>query len=335
MAIFTISKPIDMFTPRVWQGGITSATATTIQINDDLGNATILGGSFIYSGNIVTGGVVSEYREFTASSQHYSVTGVTLGPPGVLGFLAAGDSLGLMLAAANAENAADRFEGSSGDDRLRGMAGNDDLWGFGGNDALHGDEGSDTLRGLSGNDQLDGGSGVDGAYFRGPRSEYTVTPTPAGYTVTDSNAARDGTDTLVGVERIQFFDSKIAIDVNGNGGQAYRLYQASFDRAPDPGGLGYWIGRLDQGAALRDVAQGFLGSAEFSSRYGSLDVNQFVAQLYQNVLHRPGEAEGLAYWTNHLNTGALVRSEVLMYFAESTENQAAVIGVIQNGMVYT
>jgi hypothetical protein len=333
MAIFTISKPIDMFTPRVWQGGITSATATTIQINDNLGNAAILGGSFIYSGNIVTGGVVSEYREFTASSQHYAVTGVTLGPPGVLGFLAAGDSLGLMLTAAAGS---DRFDGSSGDDRLRGLAGNDDLWGFGGADVLDGGEGLDILRGLFGNDQLDGGSGVDEAYFIGSRNQYTLTPTPTGYTVTDSNAARDGTDTLVGVERIQFFDSRIAVDVNGSGGQAYRLYQASFDRAPDPGGLGYWIGTLDRGAALRDIAQGFLGSAEFTALYGANPTTeQYVTLLYQNVLHRGPDAGGFNFWVGNLNANALSRADTLVQFSESPENQAALIGVMQQGMLYT
>jgi hypothetical protein len=33
----------------------------------------------------------------------------------------------------------------------------------------------------------------------------------------------------------------VALDVDGAAGQAYRLYQAAFDRAPDKNGLGYWI----------------------------------------------------------------------------------------------
>jgi serralysin len=52
------------------------------------------------------------------------------------------------------------------------------------------------------------------------------------------------------------------------------------------------------------------------------------------VLHRGADAGGASYWTGHLNAHDLSRAEVLAYFSESPENQAALIGTIQNGMTY-
>jgi hypothetical protein len=82
------------------------------------------------------------------------------------------------------------------------------------------------------------------------------------------------------------------------------------------------------------VARYFVDSPEFSARYGALDTAQFVTQLYANVLHRAPDQGGRDYWIGHLDQAHLTRAETLMYFSESAENQAALIGVIENGMTY-
>ena len=56
---------------------------------------------------------------------------------------------------------------------------------------------------------------------------------------------QDGEDTLVSVERLVFSDVTVALDLDGVGGQAYRIYKAAFDREPDSGGLGYWIAQME------------------------------------------------------------------------------------------
>ncbi len=197
---------------------------------------------------------------------------------------------------------------------------------------LTGTSGADRLTGLGGNDSIDGGAGVDTAVYSGARRAYTLTRTGTGYTVTGGT---DGTDTLVNVERLQFSDATVAIDIAGNGGMAYRLYQAAFNRTPDQGGLGYQMDALDKGLNIAQVAANFIASPEFSATYGSLNDTQFVSQLYQNVLHRAADAGGLAFHTGNLATGANTRSNVLVGFSESPEHQAALIGVIQGGMVFS
>ena len=170
--------------------------------------------------------------------------------------------------------------------------------------------------------------------FAGLRASYTVTRTATGMTVKD-NVGSDGTDTLLGIERLQFADVKIAMDVDGNGGMAYRLYQAAFNRTPDKGGLGFQMSALDGGYNIAAVAANFIASPEFTATYGALDNAAFVTQLYQNVLHRAPDASGLAFHVNNLATGANTRANVLVGFSESPENQAALIGTIQNGMEFS
>lgn len=201
------------------------------------------------------------------------------------------------------------------------------------NDVLNGSEVADTFFISNGNDMLSGGGGLDTVILSGTASYFTITKTTTGYTVTDK-AGNGGTDTLVNIERLQFADKWVALDIDGNAGQAYRLYQAAFNRQPDLGGLGYQMRELDNGLALATVAQNFINSPEFSATYGSLDDTDFINQMYLNVLHRPAEAAGLDFYENHLEAGTMTRAAVLVGFSESPENQANVIGVIENGMEY-
>lgn len=178
---------------------------------------------------------------------------------------------------------------------------------------------------------VDGGSGLDTLVLNGALSAYGISGNGSGtFTV---NSGAQGTDTLVNVERLVFSDFNVALDVNGNGGMAYRLYQAAFNRAPDAPGLGFQMKALDDGWGIAAVARNFIDSPEFSATYGSLNTEQFVTQLYQNVLHRAPDQAGLQFHVNNLNNG-LTRADVLAQFSESPENQAALIGIIQHGMVY-
>ena len=203
---------------------------------------------------------------------------------------------------------------------------------FFGADTLVGNNFNNILQGWGGADRIDGGAGVDTAVFSGLRSQSTVVRTTDGsLTVTGP----DGADTLVNVERLKFSNTHVALDTAGNGGQAYRLYQAAFNRTPEAAGLGFQIHAMDSGLGLKQLAQNFLNSPEFSRSYGSLDNTAFITRLYRNVLHRGPDAAGLAYHANDLATGASDRAQLLANFSESQENQAALIGSIQNGMAYT
>ena len=198
-----------------------------------------------------------------------------------------------------------------------------------------GSTGNDMLQGGAGDDILNGDAGLDTVIYTGARSHFTVTKASDGITVTDNTGA-EGIDTLSGIERIRFADTALAFDTDGAAGQAYRLYQAAFNRKPDIPGLGFWISYIDKGMSLAEVASRFEGSAEFINLYGSdISNDQLVTLLYKNVLHRDPELAGFTFWMNILNTGQQSRPVILTSFSESPENKAQIIGSIQDGMQYT
>jgi hypothetical protein len=203
---------------------------------------------------------------------------------------------------------------------------------FGGDDNFLGNSFDNWFLADAGNDTIDGSKGTDSVFYANVSSAFGVTRGASNLVVANASF---GTDTLTNVERLLFTDHAVAFDTAGAAGQAYRLYQAALDRAPDAGGLGYYIDKLDRGIGEHDIATGFINSPEFLSRFGAnLTDLQYVQQLYQNVLHRAGEDAGVSYQLDALQGGTVDRAQLLVNFSESPENQANLIGVMQQGMVY-
>jgi len=208
-------------------------------------------------------------------------------------------------------------------------------------DRITGSEVNDTFFTGRGNDDLSGGVGLDQLVAEGKRSGFNLNKRDATWLLEDKTSGNQsvGSDTLRSLERIKFSDSFVALDLDGNAGQAYRVYKAAFNRDPmngDTKGLGYWITQIDKGMNLTEVAARFVDSNEFRSLYGTNPTNeQFLTKLYTNVLGRQPEASGFNWWLNELNTNPTkTRAKVLADFAESAENQAGVLGLIGNGITY-
>ena len=103
-------------------------------------------------------------------------------------------------------------------------------------------------------------------------------------------------------------------------GEIQRLYQSVLDRTPDSSGFAYWVSARIEGLTLRAVADGFLNSDEYATRFGAGTDGDFVSRAYQNVLGRTGDSDGVAYWLGQLRAG-LPRTELVLLFSESPENQ--------------
>ena len=118
--------------------------------------------------------------------------------------------------------------GTAGRDAVEAGAGDDNLDGGGGADRLEGGTGDDVIKGgsdgskfrtdESGNQIIENGSPVplevwewgDRAVFKGKKSDFTITSNSDGtFTVKDNNTSDgdEGTDTLSGIEIIEFNDS--------------------------------------------------------------------------------------------------------------------------------
>ena len=177
-----------------------------------------------------------------------------------------------------------------------------------------------------------GNQGIDSVQYSMLYSQVTISTSNQSDTFfIDHNGVRDQ---LTNIERVQFLDKNIALDIDDNAGKAYRLYKAALDREPDTAGLGYWINDLDNGNSLVNISQGFINNTEFQKLYGiGLSKEQLITLLYENVLNRSPDQAGFDYWINDLNTGTSYAG-ALASFSESTENKANVIGQIEKGISY-
>ena len=181
---------------------------------------------------------------------------------------------------------------------------------------------------------VSGGTGVDQLDINVSSSRATLSADLKSFTYTKANGSFAGVY-LDSVERIHFTDQTLAFDVEGNAGQAYRLYKAAFDRTPDKEGLGFWISVLDKGASLESVAAGFVASQEFQTINGTHPTNlQLVSSLYQHVLGRAPDQAGLDFWTAQLDNNSLPVNNLLVSFSESNENKIALSGQISAGIEY-
>ena len=158
------------------------------------------------------------------------------------------------------------------------------------------------------------------------REDYKV-PLPKSYYDAFQNILQDKNQELIILEN---FNKDIigtfnqVTGLNTDSGEMFRLYNAAFARFPDADGLKYWIDQFSSGKNTRRVvAQSFLGSAEFTEKYGSnVSDETYVNNLYKNVLGRDADTEGLNYWVGNLSSGLETRYEALLGFAESAENKA-------------
>jgi len=142
-------------------------------------------------------------------------------------------------------SAANNIFAGAGDDHVKGGKFADGLAGGDGDDHIQGMQGDDILYGMAGNDNLNGGDGFDTAVLAGDRSTYVLTTSNGELRLTDLDAVangNDGTDTLVGIERLSFrggetlsISSPIVLDLDGDGTEllASSETNAAFDMDGD------------------------------------------------------------------------------------------------------
>jgi hypothetical protein len=95
-------------------------------------------------------------------------------------------------------------------------------------------------------------------------------------------------------------------------------YQTYLGRSGDAGGVGYWVGQLENGRTTDEqLAALFISSDEFYARHGGTD-DGWVRGLYRVVLSRDPDTDGMASWLSALQNG-WSRTQVAYAFTGSTE----------------
>jgi hypothetical protein len=146
--------------------------------------------------------------------------------------------------------------------------------------------------------------------------------------VLTDRAGRDGSDTLISSERLDFqsansslgstrididtFDGVATLDAD-DFAQIVELYIAYFNRAPDAVGLAFWGNAFADGLSMQDMAALFIDQDETRDTYpASLSNASFATSVYVNVLGRIPDPAGYDFWVGLLDEGAVGRDTFIL-----------------------
>ncbi len=187
----------------------------------------------------------------------------------------------------------------------------------------------------SGTDHVRGDAGVDTVVTSQQSSEVSL------FKSTDywgAFASIQNADRLYDVERIEFSDKKLALDLDGGqAGEVAKIIGAVFGAdylSPEFVGIG--LDLYAQGLTTREIANFAVETSLFRSMAGGTSDGQFIEQLYEAVTDgaRIGQ-DLLAALEGQLDAGKS-RAELVLDFADSSENLLNIdlIGLSQVGLEY-
>ena len=150
------------------------------------------------------------------------------------------------------------------------------------------------------------------------------------------DALRKGDKTGAEVAQGFFFSDEFRNKGLSNADYIEVLYKVMFDRTADEGGKDNWMAKLNMGMSREYVYRGFANSQEFAnvcSQYGVIQgsvtlgsyrdqnegVTSFVNRLYNKLLDRQGEDDGIENWCKTILTKADTTENVAHGFVYSQE----------------
>lgn len=197
-----------------------------------------------------------------------------------------------------------------------------------GNDTLLGNAANNVFTGNAGGDLIDGGAGTDTAVFHSNRANSQLQVAGTEWTV---RTTTEGVDTLRNVERLQFNDVKVALDLNGVAGEAAKLIGVVFGaQAVGNAQLeGVAISLLDQGWTDVQLAE---AAMQYAGKTSHWDV---VSQLWANLGGGSITAEQAAPYVAMLDQGMRVGT-LTMAAANLDLNTSNIhlVGLSQTGLEY-
>ena len=201
-----------------------------------------------------------------------------------------------------------------------------------GNDTLIGNDANNRLDGGGGNDTINGGAGIDTSAYGSSRASHSITRTSTGFNV---SGGAEGTDTLTNIERLQFSDKSVALDISGNAGTTAKILGAVFGAASvsNMQYVGIGLSYLDGGMSYQDLMQLALNARLGAGFSNTAEVNL----LYQNLAGVLPSAADLSYWVGRLTAGQFSQASLGVLAAEDGSNTVNInlVGLAQTGIEYS
>lgn len=206
-------------------------------------------------------------------------------------------------------------------------------------DVLYGNDVDNVFYEGGGNDKIDGRAGLDTVVFVEARAGYTVTKslvTNSWYVEAKNGAL--GSDEVVNIERLQFADTKIALDVDANPAMAAKLIGVilggSWVNSLFISGLA--LGILDNGYSPVTLARLGLESAMFVGLAGSASNKDFYNLVYKNVYGLPPDAATLQTALSQMDSGKATQADMVMKLIDVPQNLLNIdlVGIQSHGFEY-
>lgn len=182
---------------------------------------------------------------------------------------------------------------------------------------------------------VDGMAGIDTVVLdASTRAQYTVTKTSTGHTAAEVGGSK--VVTMSNIERLDFSNIDLALDMTGNAGTVAKLISALFGSAylDTEQFVGIGLDMIDSGTNANAAAQMAIGTALFTSLAGSTSNTDFVELVYRNVMgHDPSQSE-LNQYVGMLDSGAQTKASLAVMAAESNQNAVHLVGYMDTGIEY-
>ena len=189
-------------------------------------------------------------------------------------------------------------------------------------DKLIGDSKANYFKGRSGDDEIIGGAGIDTARYDEARS--TVTKNGSYWTVFG--------DQLSGIERIEFSDSHLALDLDGSAGLTVKTLAAVIGEAglSNKEYVGIGLELFDAGQSLADVCELALGAV------GATTNEEVVNLLYTNLYGEAPTTEQAQPFVDLLDDGVFTKGSLAAAAAELTDDLGVIdlVGLAETGIEY-
>lgn len=212
------------------------------------------------------------------------------------------------------------IDGGDGNDTIVTGNGNNTVIAGAGNNNVKTGSGNDTvvLSGVNHTDIVDTGAGYDVVQLDGSRADYQfATNSNFNVTLTGSQTA-----SISNAEFLTFVEGDtvetVALAHSETEASALRLYQGILGRDADLQGAKDFVGAVNGGTSLTDIANLFLNSSEVKDVVNAADIND----LYQALLGRDADEQGASDWAGLLANGGSL-SDIAAAIAVSQEAIAA------------
>jgi hypothetical protein len=207
-----------------------------------------------------------------------------------------------------------------------------------------GTAGHDRLISTAAAETIDGAAGIDTLVYGGNRAGFTLartgTGTGTGFSV-EGISGSEGTDTLVNVERLEFADKKLALDLDpsGHAGLAVEFIGLlAPGMVNTPSVVGLILGLFDQGQTMHEVCQLALDAGLVNSIAGSASNQALAALVFRNLTGSEADAATIDVLVSYIDgrSASFSQADFMATLAGFGINQEHIglVGLQQTGIEY-